>query len=158
MRRSGGHVDFWDDIRLLVRFSSAITSATRDYHDINHRNDSLFQAQVSDLFMVIDCRCTDTCINTAILCSRDQMSGTKLSARNKPVCVQPRPSAVNMTLPALTAEHRDCYQSISHVRGALSCCYRLTGQTGGREEAQPFYRPRSAYYAGSVNKRRMCLL
>jgi len=75
----------------------------------------------------------------------------------KQIFVQPRPSAVNMTLPAFAAECRAeggmptarraplmlsagaCYQSISPSRGALSskpagrrCCCRSMRQTDGR--------------------------
>ena len=75
------------------------------------------------------------------------------------VCVQPPPSAVNATLPALAhlAAERRCShcarscRSVSSARRALSskpagrrCCRRSMGQKDTRTDVQPLYRSCSA--------------
>jgi len=87
------------------------------------------------------------------------------------VCVQPRSSAVRMTLPAFAAERRAAasllmvyvapapaavglyLRSLSSKPAACRCCCRLTGQKDdGQADAWPLHRPCSACYAGSANK------
>ena len=69
----------------------------------------------------------------------------KLFSNNKQVCVEPRPSALNMTLPAFAAERglQACQLSIDICcrrplqLAARRCCCRSTGQTDGRTDGQP---------------------
>ena len=58
------------------------------------------------------------------------------------VCVDPRPSALNMTLPAFAIERvrrkrlsiDTCYRSISSKPAARRCSWRSTGQTDGQTD------------------------
>jgi len=44
------------------------------------------------------------------------------------------------------------YRSELGKSAARRCCYRSTGQTDGRTDTRPLRRPRTAQYAGSVDK------
>ena len=75
--------------------------------------------------------------------------------RHRQVCVQPRLSDDDVTLPAFAAEHRrllsidiSCPRRAQQQTATRCCCCRSTGQTDGRAdgrtEARPFHRPCSA--------------
>jgi len=69
---------------------------------------------------------------------------------------QPRPLAVNMTLPTFAAEHRRLLViDISCPRGAQQQTRRTPlllsiDGTDGRTDARPLHRPGAAYYANSA--------
>ena len=72
-------------------------------------------------------------------------------------CVEPRTSALNMTLPAcgagVPAIDRYIPPAFSSKLVGRRCCCRLTEQTDGRTDTRPSHRPRTACSTGSVNIR-----
>ena len=73
----------------------------------------------------------------------------------KQACVEPHTSALNAALPAATARAPAAIDRYllsapkpSSLPAAHHCCCRSTGQMN----TQPFYRPCTTYYVGSVNK------
>ena len=75
------------------------------------------------------------------------------------VCVYPRPSVVNMTLPLRLLLSAGAYRLTSRAGGrpaanpthAAAAVDRCDGRTDGQTDARPLRRPCSAYYAGRLN-------
>jgi len=95
-------------------------------------------------------------------CKRLQNEAQSKQFETKQVCVEPRPSGLNMTLPAYAAERRrlqlfDRYllqaPALSSKPAARRRCCRSTGQTDGRTDGRTdtrqLHRPCFACYAGS---------
>ena len=89
--------------------------------------------------------------------------------KQQQLCVEPPPSALNVTLPAFAAESRRphprarIYRSISVADAGAQqqpagrhCCCRSMGQTDGRTDARPLHRPCSICIAGSANEDAVC--
>jgi len=77
--------------------------------------------------------------------------------------VQPRTSALNVTLPAarVPAAIVDRYllpaPELSRKPAARRCCCRSAGQTERRRDTRPLHRPlHTSYHTGSVNNRPAC--
>ena len=101
-------------------------------------------------------------------CGRRCQSVYRSLNYNEQVCVQPPPSALNVTLPAFAAGAerrrllhcaRSCRLIHPPAHTALSCkpaaaaVDRWDRQTVGRTDPGPLHRPCCACYAASVNKR-----
>ena len=97
---------------------------------------------------------------------RWQVNADLFFSDRKHVCIEPPPSALNVTLPAIAAERRRTCSTVraaidrSRASRALSnkpadrcCCCRSMGETGGRSrtDARALHRPCCKYYAGSAN-------
>jgi len=93
---------------------------------------------------------TKRCSTVGIVCiSRQRITVATVS-------VQPRPTAVNMSLPAFAAERSACYRLIYPAARPTAAnppqwhAASIDG-TDRLTDTRRFDRPRCAYYAGSVN-------
>jgi len=85
------------------------------------------------------------------------------------VCVEPRPSALDVTLPAFAAERRRLqlvrvarsYRPISPLSSKPAgrrCCYRSMGQTNGRMDTRPLHKPSDSALLAIVRVYKLYLL